>query len=398
MLAIATFLNYADRGSLSVVAPILSERFDIRPAQMGVLLSAFFWTYTAAQPLAGSIAQRFDVRHVLPVGLALWAAATMLSGFATSFLGLLLLRLALGLGESVMYPCNAGLLARGLPDAARGRANAAMSVSIAMGPSAGTLIGGLLLAGFGWQAVFFCLGAVTLLWLLPWYALPLRLPPASRGGGPGYRQLLGERSLWSASLGEFCFAYQSYLLLTWLPLFLVKGQHYSLTAMAWIGAGIYAGHAVAAIAAGTVSDLIIARGADVTRVRKGFVIAGMAAGGAAMALAAASSGWWVIGWLAINAACNGIAHPMMFTIGQTLGGPEGGARWMGVQNFIGNLAGIVAPIATGLIVQHSGGYTPAFIVAAVISALGVVCWATIRRVAPVDWVSDPPARYPRRTA
>ena len=146
LLALAMFVNYADRGSLSVVAPVLHDRMRLNDAEMGVLLSSFFWSYTLTQPLAGSIVQRFDVRRVLAVALAVWAGATMLCGLATGFVMLLGLRLAVGLGESVIYPANARILAEHATEQVRGRCNGLISMAMCLGPTAGTLVGGLVLA------------------------------------------------------------------------------------------------------------------------------------------------------------------------------------------------------------------------------------------------------------
>src|SRR5215469_10114200 len=84
LLALAMFINYADRGSLSVAAPVLRDELRIGDAGMGVLLSSFFWSYTLCQPLAGALVQRLEVRWVLAAGLALWAGATMACGLAGS--------------------------------------------------------------------------------------------------------------------------------------------------------------------------------------------------------------------------------------------------------------------------------------------------------------------------
>ena len=112
LLSVAVFINYFDRGNLATASPVLQGELGLSSWQMGVLFSAFFWSYAPLQPLAGWLAQRFDVRYVLGCGLALWALATMLTGLATSFITLLALRVALGVGESVSYPCNAKFLSQ----------------------------------------------------------------------------------------------------------------------------------------------------------------------------------------------------------------------------------------------------------------------------------------------
>src|SRR5206468_5910364 len=123
---LAMFLNYADRGSLSIVAPVLKQQLHISSADMGLLLSAFFWSYALAQPAAGWVAQRFAPRHVLAAATALWALATMACGAGTGLVTLFLFRMLLGLGESLIFPTNARIFAEHAPEHQRGRCNSAM--------------------------------------------------------------------------------------------------------------------------------------------------------------------------------------------------------------------------------------------------------------------------------
>lgn len=391
LLALLMFLNYADRGSLSVAAPLLKDQLRLDAAQMGVLLSSFFWTYALAQPVAGVVAQKFPIRWVLAGGLTVWAGATMLCGVTTGFASLLVLRLMLGLGESVIFPANARLLAEHAPDRQRGFANAIISVGMFVGPAAGTLAGGLILARFGWQAVFLCLGAVSLLWLLPWFATPLpgstpAHPAEPAVEAPGFGEILRQRDLWGVSFGQFCYSYSPYLILTWLPLFLVKAEHFSLTAMAWIGAAVPASQAVGAALSGHLSDHMIRRGGGVTLARKAFMLGGMAGCGVMLVLTAYASRTWVAPCLCLAAFCSGAMSPMTFTVGQTLAGPAAAGRWMGIQNLVGNLAGISAPMVTGWIVQTTGSFRPAFLAAATLSIAGVICWGLVLGpIEPVAW-------------
>jgi MFS family permease len=168
LLAAAIFINYIDRGSLALASPLLKDELQLSNSEMGILFAAFFWSYAPLQPLAGWIAQRFDVRHVLAAGLALWALATLLTGFATSFVMVFCLRLLLGIGESVSYPCNAKILAQRATVQQRGRANGFIAVGQALGPTCGTLLGGFIMAQYGWRAMFIFFGALSLLWLIPW--------------------------------------------------------------------------------------------------------------------------------------------------------------------------------------------------------------------------------------
>jgi MFS family permease len=395
------FLNYADRGSLSIVSPVLKDDLGIGNSAMGLLLSAFFWTYAISQPLAGWIAQRYPPRYVLAWGVGVWSLATMACGLATGVVTLFLFRMLLGLGESVIFPTNARIFAEHAPEHQRGRCNSAMSVGHSGGPTAGALFGGMILIAFGWRAVFFALGAVSLLWLVPWL---IRRDPAleenatDRPPPAAYREILRQRSLWGVCGAQFCYSYPFYLTLTWLPLYLVKNQHFSLGGMAIVTALLFALQAVGAVISGCASDLLIGAGRSPTNVRKSFVMVGMASTGILFAIAAFTSGTVSTACLVASGFTIGTSGTIVFTIGQTLAGPRAGGRWMGFQNMIGNFAGIAAPIVTGIIVDWSGSFAAAFLVAAALSAAGVLCWVlAVGEIRPLEWSlaslrQDPPAR------
>jgi MFS family permease len=404
LLALAMFINYADRGSLSVAAPALRGQLSIGDGAMGLLLSSFFWSYTLCQPIAGSIVQRFDVKWVLAGALAIWAGATFACGLAGSFVALLALRLLMGVGESVIYPANARILAEHAGEHVRGRSNGVIAMAMCLGPTCGTLLGGLILAHFGWRAVFLSLGAVSLGWLPLWLATPMARAPRPAAGtppnrGPGYGELLRQRALWGVSLGQFCYTWQFYLLLTWLPSFLVKALHLSFAAMAVIGAAVYAAQALAAAASGFGTDLMIRHGGSAVGLRRTVVMIGVGGGGAALLTVGFAPHALAIPSLLVAGLFTGMANPMMFAIGQTLAGPAAGGRWVGIQNMVGNCAGVLAPIVTGLIVQSTGGFAGAFAVTGALAVAGLVFWGVVlRRVEPVAWREAPaePTLQPAR--
>lgn len=390
LLALAMFVNYADRGSLAVAAPLLSRELAIGPAGMGLLLSSFFWTYSLMQPLAGMVAQRWPIRWVMAGGLLAWSLSTMLCGMAGGFVSLLLLRMLIGLGESVIFPANAHLLAEHAPPQQRGGANAAISAGLYLGPVAGTLAGGLILAHHGWRPVFVVLGAVSLLWLPLWFATALpgsvRTDAAAPVQPPGWREMLSQPALWGVGIGQFCYAYPTYLLLTWLPTFLVTAEHVSLSQMAWIGAVIPAISALGCTFSGIASDRAIAAGNDESFVRKSFLLGGMGCLGLTLLAATFAPHGWVVVCLAGTALFGGMISPMNFTSGQTLAGPAAAGRWMGLQNLIGNMSGVAAPIVTGLVVAHTGSFRMAFLIPAVLALAGMAAYGWLMgAVRPVCW-------------
>src|SRR4051812_24221442 len=172
LLGLMVFINYVDRGNLATAGPLIKTEMGLSNTAFGLLVSAFFWTYTPAQLAAGWMAQRFNAHLVLAGGLVIWALATVLTGFAGGFLSLLCLRLLLGVGESVAFPCSSKLIADHVPPERYGQANALPALGLSIGPAVGIYVGGMVMAAFGWRASFIVFGLTSLLWLIPWLMLP----------------------------------------------------------------------------------------------------------------------------------------------------------------------------------------------------------------------------------
>lgn len=395
LLALAIFINYVDRGNLATAGPLIKTELNLSNTEFGLLVSAFFWTYTPAQLLAGWLAQRFNTYAVMGWGLALWALATIATGLVGSLAALLALRLLLGVGESVAFPCSSKLIAEHVPSEKLGFANAQLAVGLSLGPAFGVFFGGLVMAQYGWRSSFVLFGVVSLIWLLPWRRVQ-RVVTCEAGPSedrsPPLLAIARHRSAWGAGIGHFCINYAWYFVLAWLPLFLVKERGFSMTEMAEIGGMIYLLQAVSSVVFGRLSDRWIASGATPTRARKTMMIAGALITAACLIVAGIGDNRVAIGALLLSGAFGGLSASNLYAVGQTLAGPAAAGKWIGWQNFIGNLAGIVAPALTGYVVDQLGGFGVAFAMAAAVSAAGGLSWAFIvGRVAPIDWGARTPA-------
>src|SRR5438477_487445 len=168
LLGAAVFLNYVDRGAMGIAAPLMKSDLGLSEKAYGIAFSAFFWIYAPVQFFAGWLCDRFSVYKLMAGGILLWAGSTFLIGFAGGFASLLVLRIMLGVGESISFPGSSKIIARHVPSDRRGMANAAVAAGIAFGPAVGTLAGGIILGSLGWRYIFVGFGLVTLLWLIPW--------------------------------------------------------------------------------------------------------------------------------------------------------------------------------------------------------------------------------------
>ncbi|WP_293379371.1 MFS transporter [Phenylobacterium sp.] len=390
LLALAMFINYVDRGNLATAAPLMKDELRLSASQLGLLLSVFYWTYVPGQLLAGWLAEKINPYRAYALGLAMWSLSTALTGVASGFSMLIVLRLLLGLGESTAFPCSSKLIAQHMPQHRLGIANGLVSMGLSLGPAFGTLAGGLLMAKTGWRPVFLLFGLASLLWLWPWLSATRRLSAAAdepkRDLAPSFLAIMGRREAWGAGLGHFCNNYAFYFVISWLPLYLVKSRGFTVSQMAELGGAIYVIYAAASIGTGWISDRWMAAGGSSNRVRKTVVIAGHALTAAAMAGCMLGTAPVAIASLFLAAVGFGLISPSLYAIGQTLAGPRGGGNWIAFQNALGNVAGIVAPIVTGAVVDRTGQFTWAFAVAGLAAVGGVLSWGfVVRKIAPLAW-------------
>jgi len=396
LLGLAIFINYADRGNLATAAPLIKTELGLSGTQLGLLLSAFFWSYVPAQFLAGWLVDRINAYRTLALGVALWSIATAATGLAEGFASLLYLRLLLGLGESAAFPSLAKLLAQHVPAEKLGAANGITLAGLGLGPAFGTFVGGLLMAHYGWRTVFGLFGAVSILWLLPWRAATRHasagIAPGRNPAAPSFAAILRRRAFWGTCLAHFCGLYSFYFVISWLPLYLVKSRGLSVPHMAEISGLIYIVYAGSTFLAGRLSDAAIAAGFSVNRVRKAGAVGGLAISTATLAGVAFGDTHVAIAGLFCNGIASGMASANVYTIPQTLAGAHGAGKWVAMQNGFGNVGGIIPPIVTGLIIDRTGEFFWAFIAAAAMTSLGMVGWGlVIGKVAPLQWqVPDRP--------
>ena len=390
VLGLVLALNYVDRSSLATAAPMLQTEFGLSNSQLGWLLSAFFWVYTPAQLLGGWLVHRYDVRTVLGVGVLVWGCATALTGLAGGFASIFVLRLVLALGECVTFPSIQLIVARNSSLEDRGRVSSLISSGQGFGPMLGTLFGGLAMAAFGWRAMFIGLGTITMLWLWPWEAVSRgRLAQGAgheAGAEVSYWRILQRREFWGMALGMFALNYAFYFIFIWLPLYLVKVGGFSLRDMASVVAAIYGVYAVVTLLCGRVADRWISSGRPATGVWKGIVLAGGSGALASIAGCAFVEPRVAVWLLGMAGFFTGFTTPALYAMTSTVPGPRAAGRWAGAQAVAGQLAGVVSPLLTGMLIDRTGSYDWAFLVAPAALAVSMFAWCVVvRRVESLDW-------------
>jgi len=387
LLAGCVLINYVDRGNLSLAAPLVQKEFGLSAWQLGVLLGAFFWSYTVMQFVAGWLVDRFEVNFVIAAGFSLWSLATAATAIVPGFLLLLSMRLLLGVGESVAFPSTSKILAHHLPEHERGFANGLLMSAIRLGPAIGTFAAGPLIVKHGWRPIFLGIGLISLLWLPAWFHwMPARKHTQSgQSTEPDTLAILRQRSFWGASIGHFSVNYLFYFMLTWLPYYLVHARGLSMGAMVKAAGVYYLTDASSAAVTGWLADFWMRRGGPTTLVRKTFmgvgcVISIVATAGCALA----GPERYFVWLLGVGVGC-GMMGVGVFAYSQTLAGPQAAGKWTGLQNGFGNFAGVICPALTGRVVDKTGSFLAPFAITVAVLILGAIAWVYV--VGPLEQVN-----------
>jgi MFS family permease len=392
LLAAVLLINYIDRGALATAGPLIRRDLNLTNGQYGLLFSAFFWVYAIIQIPVGALAERFGAHRVLTAGLVIWATATAFTGITSSFSMLIALRMMLGLGESVGFPTVSKLLAAVVPVKGLGTANGIVAFGYLIGPGVGVLLAGLLIDYVGWRGTFLVFGACSLLWLIPW--LSVRLPKLatqrSDPSAPTLGMVLAQRGLWGTSLGLFSSNYMWYFILSWLPGYLVTERGFSMHNMEHVATAGYLINGLSAFIVGWTIDRYIARGGSGNFAYKLIMlIAHVGSVPCMLAMGLGTQSMAIAGMFGFQIMM-GASSPGMYAMSQILAGPKASGRWVGIQNSLGNLPGMISPWVTGIIVDRTGHFALAFVAAALVSVLGIVGWiGIVPKLAPIKWGTPP---------
>ena len=287
------------------------------------------------------------------------------TGFAGSLAVLMAARIILGIGESAYLPSSTKIVTQLFSRKERGFPTGLFECGTAVGAAVGSILCAFLIVQYGWRVMFMVIGFTALLWLIPWSLIvPSRReslsdedPKSNLGlSHPTRKRIITlNRNLLGICAGIFFFNYRWYLLLTWLPSYLtdVRG-------MTLLKVGLWASLPAAIFGimqpvGGILGDSLIRKGFDESKVRKSLVGIGFLFGLLILPVPLVSDVYFAIILLAASSLI-GISVPNMLVIQQGCAPPEEVGIWAGAMNFSGNIAGIIASVVTGLLVDQTGSY------------------------------------------
>jgi MFS family permease len=381
LLFASGLINYLDRSIVAVALPLIALDLHLGPASKGVLLSAFFWSYAIMQVPMGWIADRFHLRWVYAGFFVAWSLACGFTGFAGALGTLIVLRIVLGIGESIYVPGGMKIVSLLFERKERGLASGLMNCGTRAGLAVGAPVIAWLVVRVGWKNSFFVIGFSSLVWLVPWlltFPSRNRLPVAPAQGKPGSMIGRFDRNLLALCVGQICYSYYWYLLVTWLPDYLVESRHMPIQKAAGFAVVPYLTYAIGEPLGGWLADRLIRRGWRESRARKTIITVAFLTSLMLLPAGLASDDVFAVMLLG-GAALVGLSTGNILALLQMAAPQDEVGLWSGIQNFAGNLSGIVAPLATGLLIARTGSHYPGFVVAVVVLLTGIpIYWWGVR--------------------
>lgn len=390
LVFLATMINFIDRLTIAVLAPVITAQLGLSNLQFATITTWFLIAYTASQGLSGFLHDRAGARRGFTISIVIWSVAEMGHAFARGLGSLSFLRVLLGLGEAGNWPGAAKVIAEWFPVRERALGMAIFNSGVTAGSIVAPPLVVWLQLHFGWQMTFLATGVLGFGWLLLWllfyqpperhsaitaaeYALITQgREPAKSARHVRWRELLKYRQVWAIVLSRFFTDPAWWLYITWLPLYLYNVRGFSLKQIGMFAWAPYVAAGAGSLGGGWFSGYLIGRGWSVNSARKAVILAGM-----------------LLMLAGIPAAKAGSATEALFFIGIVMFGfqswinnvqtlpsdffPESAvASVAGLGGVGAGLGAILSTLATGFVVDRFHSYTPVLVTGALLPVLGTI--------------------------
>lgn len=413
LIAVGVIINYFDRTNMSVATKPLEEEFHFTAGQMGILLSAFAWSYAILQIPAGTLLDKIGTKWVTRIGTIIWSAACFLTALATGQGFIILSRVLLGIGEAPYFPSAAKATSYWFPRNERGRAISLFDAQSKFSSAIGAPIIALVVTEWGWRGGFYVTAILSLLYTIAFwfgyrnphedkhltkeeYAYIVEGGSQSEGEASGgllknLCYLLTKRKVWGVFIGFASYGYSWFLFLTWLPGYLETQLHMSVLQSGWYASIPWlVGTISELLIGGWLVDWLVNKGYDSTRVRKTILVISMLLGMTIIGAAFTNKPEVAVFWISVSLGGLVITSSIAYSI-PTFIAPKGTVgTLLGILTFGNNVMAIISPIVTGFIVQATGSFMYAFLLAAIILVAGILSYVfLLTDLEPIATVPEP---------
>ena len=384
VLSLGMIIAYVSRSALAVplALPEFIRTFHLSITDRGVLNSAFFWTYAVLQIPAGWVVDRYGVKFPYFLGFAIWCLASASTALTQSIPQLIVVQVLLGVGQAVVVPASYRWIRHHFVEQERSLAIALYMTGTKIGPAIGAPLTAWLLGMYDWRVMFVLIGLGGLIWLVPWLMLVRnddrqieRAAVKREGTKPiPFGRIMASPVIWGTIIASFCYMYFVYFCMTWMPAYFMERRHLSLGKMGLYTFFSFGGMATVATLAGWGADRLIGRGHNPVTVRKWFTIAGFSIACTELIGARATSLETALVFAVVSLSGLGLATANYWALTQTLIPGAAIGRISGIQNCACSVAGIVAPILTGWLLQKTGSYEAPMMTVLVVLLVGVLSY------------------------
>lgn len=394
------FITYLDRVNMSVAAPIMMREYGIDKVQLGMVFSAFMLSYVILQLPVGMLGDRFGPRLVLSGMVAVWSLVTLSTTLAWSFAALVGFRLLFGCTEAGAFTLATRAFSHWIPATERGFAQGLTHGFSRLGGAVTPVLLAPIIFAYGWRVAFVLCAAVGLIWAAFWFIwyrdtpkqfndawggvseaeidLINRDKKPKNGKRLGIATMCRSRNMWALCAGYFCYVYNLWIFLTWLPTYLVDARGFTILKM-----GIFASIPLLAgtlgdTLGGWLSDQIWKRTGRANFSRRVVGMAGLIVAACFMIPGAmTASAPLAVTFLAASLFGLEMAVGVYWAVCLDIGDEYAGTV-ASMMNCFGNIGSILSPFVFGVIVQRTGSWTYPFLVAAAILVVGALLWLLIR--------------------
>jgi len=400
LISLMYLIAYMDRGNISVAAPQIARQFGLTPTQMGLVFSAFVWTYAIGQIPGGWLGDRFGPKTVLTVIMIWWALASGSTGFAAGFGSLLAARLILGLGEAGAFPVGTRGMQLWFPRSERGRIQGVTNGSSRIGVAVAPFIAISIMTTFGWRAIFYIFGVLGVLWAIVFYCIYRNRPEEHKGVNRAelahirglrsngtiaqtaaptrpktpWKTILGSPNMWYIMIAYGCFFYGTYFFLSWYPTYLEVYRHFSLKSLGLVASVPLLAAMVGDILGGSISDAVYKKTGRLKLSRRAVAAPAMLIAGVFLIPTALTRNpWTALLFLALSFCFLDMILGPAWAVAMDVGGEFSGTV-SSIMNTAGAVGASASPIVFGFFVQRGSWVLP-FLVTAAMLCGGALIWA-----------------------
>jgi MFS transporter, ACS family, hexuronate transporter len=395
MLSVAGAINYLDRAAFGIALPFIKEKFELSPEQLGLLGSAFFIGYALFNFVGGYLSDVYGPKKVMALAMLVWSLFCGLTATTVGFISLFFVRVFFGMGEGPIASTVNKMVSNWMPAGERARAIGFASAGNPLGGAIAGPVVGFIALTWGWQVSFIVLTFIGVIWWLVWHVIatdhPHQNPRVSKeevllitASQPQVRSSTSKEkvsffyfvkkpTILFTALAFFSLNYILYFFITWFPSYLVNAKNMSIQGMSILTVAPWLLGAIGLACSGIASDFIYKKTGDLMFSRKSIIVLGLTISAGAVVLSGlVESIGGIVALMAVTMFSLYITAALYWAIVTDNVAQEKVGAVGGFMHLLANLSGIIAPWLTGHIIQNTGAYTGAFVVAGCLAVIGAL--------------------------